>query len=195
MAADLFWSNVNTDPKRRYRFAVQINGQGEAVPIWTIKTATKPKANVSVVEHAYLDHVFKYPGRVTWDNVSMTLVDPAGKDQDMAYALMERLGLSGYKYPTKSDEAKISLSKKKATEAVGRVVIRQINADGQEVENWTLINPFIVSIDFGGLDYAADELAEVTLELAYDWAELNSATSAASRAPSFQKPTHLGTSG
>ena len=38
MAADLFWSNVNTDPKRRYRFAVQLNGQGEAIPIWTVKS-------------------------------------------------------------------------------------------------------------------------------------------------------------
>ncbi len=172
MAADLFWSNVNTDPKRRYRFAVQINGQGESVPIWTIKTATKPKANVSVVEHAYLDHVFKYPGRVTWDNITLTLVDPV--DPDLAFEFLNRLGVSGYKYPSTDRGALASLSKKKASEAIGRVQIQQLDDEGRAIETWTLINPFMVSIDFGGnLDYTSDEMNEIMLELAYDWAELS----------------------
>ena len=57
MAADLFWSNVNTDPKRRFRFVLAMGN----VPIWTVKTATKPKANISTVEHQFINHTFKYP--------------------------------------------------------------------------------------------------------------------------------------
>ncbi len=36
-----------------------------------------------------------------------------------------------------------------------------------------MTNPWIVSIDFGGsLDYAAEEMNEISVEMAYDWAEL-----------------------
>jgi hypothetical protein len=68
----LFWSNVNTDPKRRFRFILQAGN----IPVWTVKTAEKPRVTVGTVEHQFLNHTFKYPGRVTWDNITMTLVDP-----------------------------------------------------------------------------------------------------------------------
>ena len=177
--SNIFWSSTQPDPKRQYRFELIINppegGSGLAtVPAFTIKTVSKPKVTVSSVPHMYLDHEFKYPGRVTWDPVSVTLVDPGNKGQDMAFSLMERMGLSGYKYPTTDAVAKVALSKEKANKAAGRTVyIRQLDAEGLTVEQWGLRNAFITSLDFGGLDYSADELSEVTVEFTYDWAELN----------------------
>ena len=124
-----------------------------------------------MVEHSYLDHTFKYPGRVTWDNITLTLIDPV--DPDLAYEFLQRLGVSGYRYPTTQQGAKSSLSKKKASEAIGRIQIQQLDDEGDPIETWTLINPFMVSIDFGGqLDYTSDEMNEISLELAFDWAEL-----------------------
>ena len=118
-----------------------------------------------------MDHTFKYPGRVTWDNITLTLIDPV--DPDLAYEFLQRLGVSGYRYPTTQQGAKSSLSKKKASEAIGRIQIQQLDDEGDPIETWTLINPFMVSIDFGGqLDYTSDEMNEISLELAFDWAEL-----------------------
>ena len=58
-------------------------------------------------------------------------------------------------------------------QGIGGVSIAQIDAEGKEIEKWKLTNPFIVNIDFGGnLDYAADEMNEISVEIAYDWAEL-----------------------
>ena len=168
--ANLWWGQKKSDPKRRYRFLVKIGGSGEEIPVWSIKTAAKPKANVSTVEHMFLDYTFKYPGRVTWDNISVTLVDPV--QPDLASAFIQRLLASGYEYPTTQNK-RSSISKKKATEALGgNVLIQQIDDAGLPIDTWELKNPYIVSIDFGGsLDYTSDEMNELTLEIAFDWAE------------------------
>ncbi|HCC46010.1 MAG TPA: hypothetical protein DEQ32_16530 [Gammaproteobacteria bacterium] len=171
--ASLFWSDVKTDPKRRFRFELGFTNRtnNDQIPVWTIKTAMKPKANVSTIEHQYIDHVFKYPGRVTWDPITVTLVDPV--EPDLCWAFLDVLGFAGYKYPTTSTQAKFSLSKERFAATLGSVFIRQIDDEGKEIEKWELVNPFITSVDFGGaLDYAADDMNEVTVEVTYDWARL-----------------------
>ena len=164
----LFWSNVNTDPKRRFRFILQAGN----IPVWTVKTASKPRVSIGTVEHQFLNHTFKYPGRVTWDNITMTLVDPV--DPDLSFTFLQKLRRSGYDYPT-SPNVRSTINKADATgpQGIAGVSIAQIDADGNEIEKWKLTNPFIVSIDFGGgLDYSAEEMNEISVEMAYDWAEL-----------------------
>ena len=53
---------------------------------------------------------------------------------------------------------------------MGPVVINQIDSDGYPVETWTLHKPFINKIGFGDLDYASEDLSEITLGITYDWA-------------------------
>ena len=65
------------------------------------------------------------------------------------------------------------MSKKAFKDAIGSIVLKQIDADGNEVERWELVNPIITNIDFGGtLSYDSDDMVEVTCEITYDWAEL-----------------------
>lgn len=188
--AELFWNSVQVEPKRRFRFELKFSartargGQGKgAIPVWTIKTATKPKANVSLIEHQYIDHTFKYPGRVTWDPITITLVDPV--DPDLSYAFLDVLGAAGYKYPTTSSASKKSLSKKLFTEEIGQVFIDQIDENGKVIERWALQNPFITSVDFGGsLDYTSDDMNEVTIEMQFDWAKLEISGAGAAGVPS-----------
>jgi hypothetical protein len=171
----LFWNDVNTEPKRRFRFELsftQRNGdQTKDIPVWTIKTAAKPKANISTITHTYVDHEFNYPGRVTWEPITITLVDPV--QPDLSFAFLDVLGVAGYKYPRTAGISKASLSKKGFKDAIGTVLIKQLDADGTPVEVWELVNPFITSVDFGGaLSYDDDEMSEVTVEITYDWANL-----------------------
>jgi len=104
----LFWSNVNTDPKRRFRFILQAGN----IPVWTVKTASKPRVSIGTVEHQFLNHTFKYPGRVTWDNITMTLVDPV--DPDLSFTFLQKLRRSGYDYPT-SPNVRNTINKADAT--------------------------------------------------------------------------------
>jgi hypothetical protein len=77
------------DPKRKFRFRVEFGGiQGGATggqTLWYAKTATKPSFQINSAEHKYLNHTFYYPGSVTWQEVTVTMVDPT--DPDMAATL------------------------------------------------------------------------------------------------------------
>lgn len=165
-AKDIWFTQNRSDLKRRFRFDVQVGGN--SVPMYYIKTAVKPKANISTVEHQFLDHTFKYPGRVTWDNITLTLVDPV--NPDLAAEWLKILLKSGYQYPDTSNQ-RGSMSKLKATNALVGCTISSLDSDGRQIETWTLQNPFMVSVDFGGsLDYTSDEMQEITVEIAYDYA-------------------------
>ena len=167
MAADLFWSNVNTDPKRQFRFILAMG----SIPVWTVKTAVKPRATVATIPHQFLNHTFKYPGRVEWENITVTLVDPV--DPDLAFSFLEKLRKSGYQYPDTSNVRGTISKQKSVQDGLGGISLQQINADGNVIEEWFLKNPWIVSIDFGGnLAYDSDEMNEITVEIAYDWAEM-----------------------
>ena len=62
-------------------------------------------------------------------------------------------------------------SSQTATNGVQLRII-QLNADGNETEQWLIYNPIITKISWGELDYGDDGLVEYTLDVAYDWAEL-----------------------
>jgi len=176
-----FWSTnfgedaTLKDPKRQFRFYVEFQGinaaQGGAV-LWYAKTAAKPSFTVEAVQHNYLNHVFNYPGKVTWGDVTVTLVDPV--EPDMAATLADILVQSGYSPPTDATTDSMgSISKAKAAAALGTVVITQIDSDGGELEKWTLWNSFITDVKFGdSLQYGTDDLTEMSVTLKYDWARI-----------------------
>ena len=168
--ADLFWSDTGLDPKRRYRYKLVLGDIKE----YYIKTANMPKANVSTVEHSYLDYNFKFPGRVTWDPISVTLVAPA--KEGVSDLLDAFLGKAGYVRPVDPvSSGRQSLGKASFKEAFGNKdpYIQLMDQGGTAVEKWTLRNAFLTQVDWGGsLDYTSDEMLELTLEISFDWADV-----------------------
>ena len=162
------------DPKRQFRFKVEFTGvqNPSGGPImWYAKSATKPSFSVNSAEHVYLNHKFYYPGAVTWNDVSVVLVDP--RDPDAAATLSDIVEISGYKPPSNPDSLG-TMSKAKAAGALGSVNIIQIDGDGKEIEKWSLHNAFISDLKYGDLAYGNDDLVELTVQFKYDWAELDS---------------------
>ena len=177
-----FWSEnfgedrTKKDPKRNFRFIVEFGGinaaQGGAVA-WYAKTAAKPSFAIVKAEHKYLNHTFYYPAGVTWNPVSITMVDPV--DPDMSATFSDIITQGGYAPPTDTTSLG-TISKAKATSALGAVTITQIDSDGNALETWTLWNPFIEDIKYGeSLDYSNAELTEVSVTLRYDWARIETA--------------------
>jgi len=176
-----FWSTnfgedtTLKDPKRNFRFTVEFQGiqaaQGGAM-LWYAKTAVKPSFQVAEATHKFLNHTFYYPGSVTWQEVSVTLVDPV--DPDMTATLSDIVVQSGYTPPT--DATSLStMSKAKAAGALGTVIITQIDSDGNPLETWTLWNSWVKEVKYGDLDYTNDDLTEMTVALMYDWARVETA--------------------
>lgn len=174
-----FWSTPDVEPKRNFRFQVQITGLASGNDVlWWAKTVTTPSYDVSEVEHNFLDNKYYYPGRVSWNEVTVTLVDPISID---AVSQTNQLIIdSGYVIPAgapSSDAQKSTISKAGAIGAVGDVIITILKADGTAVETWTLKNPFIKSAKYGDLDYSSDDLRSVEMVFRYDWAECDNTAS------------------
>jgi len=167
-----FWTeSVGKDPKRQYRFIAQFSGLGGDCS-WMVKNIDKPSVSLSEASHEYLNHTFYYPGRVTWNSVSVTLVDPV--EPDATATMMNAMFDAGYKIPKGyvNEDDLSTVSKSSATSVLGEVVIRQIDSDGEDIEVWKLRNAWIKSVTLSGLDYSGDSLSEVTMELRYDFASL-----------------------
>ncbi len=172
-----FWSeqyNANSkDPKRGFRFIIRFEGMNREQIVWFAKKVAKPSYTLTESKHSYLNHNFYFPGRVEWDTISMTLVDPVSPN---AAAQTNALVVaSGYQIPGNSDDL-ASISKGKSVAAIGYLIIEQIDSNNQIVEQWTVKNPFIKSVKFGELAYENDDLSEIELEIRYDWAVCDVAT-------------------
>ena len=158
------------DPKRKFRFIVTITGFGSDNSVqWWAKTVSKPSFTIGAAEHKYLNHTFYYPGGVSWQDVSLTLVDPV--DPDVGLTLADIIQQAGYSPPsTHSDMA--TMTKGKAVSNLGSVIVSQLDGDGNPVESWTLWNAWISELKWGDLEYGSDDLTEVSVTLKYDWAEM-----------------------
>ena len=153
-----FWSTdfqedvTLKDPKRAFRFTVSIMG----------------------INSVNGGPVLWYATSVTWDPVTIKMVDPAG-DPDVAATLSAIVEASGYSVPTNaSTENLTSMSKAKAAGALGRVLITQIDSNGSPIETWTLWNAFVTKLEYGGeLKYGEEALTEYSMELTFDWARVD----------------------
>ena len=161
------------DPKRNFRFIVEFGGinatPGGAVA-WYAKTAAKPSFAIANAEHKYLNHTFYYPGSVTWNPITIVMVDPV--NPDMSATFSDIITQGGYAPPTDTT-ALGTTSKAKAAVALRAVTVTQIDSNGNPLETWTLWNPFIEDIKYGDtLAYGDDNLTEVSVTLRYDWARI-----------------------
>tara|TARA_R100001463_G_scaffold68068_2_gene121544 strand:+ start:6327 stop:6914 length:588 start_codon:yes stop_codon:yes gene_type:complete len=183
-----FWNNPTVEPKRAFRFLLSISTFAEGN--WLVKTADRPKASVSSVPHQYLNHTFNYPGRLVWNPVSITMVDPGDSFVDTTRTVRDFYEIAGYRNPAAGDgqqRAASALIKQKATGgSLGKVFIRTLNSTAGTgavnlgastyQDEWTLHNAFVQGdIDFGSLDYGSEELLTITFSLQYDWATLDKA--------------------
>ena len=171
-----FWSetydSIDKDPKRNFRFSVQFTettSMGGESTIWWAKEVGKPSFTVNVAEHSYLNHKFKFPGTVTWNDIELTVVDP--QKPDAADLLTKLWSASGYSAPTKTSLN--TVSKGQAVNALGDIVITQFDAQGVLLEKWTLKNGFCKGITYGDtIAYGNDELTTYKLSIAYDFASI-----------------------
>jgi len=166
--SERFWSQPSVEPKRSFRYYFTLSGQEEQLETYAIKTVKKPSYTISEVPHQFVAHTFYYPGRVTWNPVEITFVDPVVPDQSAAITNM--FVRSGYRVPKTEAISLSSFSKENAVVAVGTPIITQIDADGKPIEEWSLNNCFLTNVDYGQLDYSSEELVINSLTLRYDFA-------------------------
>ena len=188
-----FWNDKIVEPKRKFRWLLSVDG----IPYYTIKKVNRPTYEIAEAEHKFINHTFYFPGRVTYNTVSFTIVDTASPDA--AETMRQMLYASGYALPKDEHVATQTITKHGGVTALGRVTIELLGGGGKDsqspdrtggygagagtvggindedtiLEYWTLHNAWVKKIEFSELDYDGDDLTEITVELRYDYAELN----------------------
>jgi hypothetical protein len=166
-----FWNEASVEPKRGFRWLLYISG----MPQFIVTKVKKPSFRIGSTPHNFLNYEFKYPGRVTWEDINFTVVDPA--DPDSAASLFNILSTAGYRVPSKYEEAQArTISKERLVDSLGsQIRIVQLDADGDGAnpqEEWVIHNPQITNVSFGQLDYSQEGLLNIDVTVAYDWATL-----------------------
>jgi hypothetical protein len=175
-----FWSEANLDPKRKFRWVLTFSNLtappnpesygNSALREYVAKTVTKPTWTIGKEEHKFINHTFKFPSRVTWNEIKATFADPGG-DDDVASVLYNLLLQSGYSNPLDPASAKDSITKGVATAQLGDVTIQQLGANENVIlETWRLENAWASEVAFGDLSYGEDTLTELSMTIQYDWA-------------------------
>lgn len=170
MAEQKFWTEANAEPKRKFRFKIQLFSNEVA---WYAKSVTAPSFEISSIEHHFSDHVFHYPGKIKWNDVSVVLIDPAG-DKDVVNQTLQLIQLAGYKIPSLGGVADgtafDTFSKAELVGNNGNIVLEATDQSGEVLEQWTLNNAFITSVKFGDFDYSSEDMREIEITFKYDWA-------------------------
>ncbi len=166
-----FWTEQTNEPKRNYRFLVQITGLGENDVQWWAKSFKVPSYTVGEATHDFMDNKYYFPGRVTWEECTMELVDPVTPN---ALELTNQMIIdSGYNIkpePSSQNFTPVTISKQNAATGIGSIIVSVYAADGSVIEQWTLKNPFVKGVSFSDLSYENDDLRTITVTFRYDWA-------------------------
>ena len=173
-----FWSQASVEPKRQFRWLLYLSG----MPQFIVTNVKKPSFNVGSIPYNFLNYEFKYPGRVTWQPINFTVIDPVTPDS--AASLFDILTQAGYVIPPdynlNPNQGPKTISKENMVKSLGsQIKIAQLDDLGAEIETFTINNPQITSVDFGQLDYSQEGMVNITVTLAYDWATIQTQAAAA----------------
>jgi hypothetical protein len=175
-----FWNLASSEPRRAHRFLLNLpnlaaDDQRSTYQEYLCKTVTKPSYTIGETEHKFLGNTYYYPGAVTWETVTAQLVNAV--DPDGNAILMSALYRAGYMDP--NQQASIyngdgglpgTPNKQDALDALGDVIIRELDGSGLEIGLWELKNPFITNVKFGDLDYSTEDLLNIDITFRYDFA-------------------------
>lgn len=171
-------------PKRKFRFLVNFSELSNLT--FMAKSAAKPSYEMGSQEHNVLNHVFKFPGIVKWNDIDVTFIDAV--DPNVGSKFYSALVASGYIPPVNEAALTTGVTKVNTHSTIGEVKIKQLDGGGvillpgqdpsdaaldttRVVDEWTLKNAFIKSVKFGdGLDYTSEDLVDISVSLTYDYA-------------------------
>lgn len=196
-----FWTENNFEPKRAFRFRLNLAfADGEqTIPHFYLKTATKPTFEVATVQHKFGGREFNFPGNVKWNEVKLEFIDDvsntvlsklanviveAGYPDIITNAATVGTGISEQgtmTFLSKKLMAQALTTQKNARAQLSNspiaFEIEQLNAEGGTVEKWSIYNPIITKLEQDTLDYSKEDLSVYSLTVKYDWASFDDSLS------------------
>lgn len=170
-----FWSDANLDPKRQHKFKVSFSRLG-LNSTFLAQNATRPQFTIGDgTKVHFLDKEFSFPGKVTWEPITVTFVDAVAANVSKdSYLYLQQAGWINPQQvggiPSGANFA--TIGKAAAVGSAGSVLIEVLRSTGEVEDRWTIKNAFITKVALNNLDYAAEAILTATYTFRYDWAEI-----------------------
>jgi T4-like virus tail tube protein gp19 len=145
------------EPKRKFRWILQIDG----IDAYTLKTAARPESTFEETMIDYMNAKRWISGKQTWNPIQVVMYDPIAPSA--ASKIMDWMRLN-YEYAT-GRMGYATFYKKDIT-------LKLLDPQGTVVELWDLQGAWPQNINWGELDYASSDNAEITYTLRFDGALL-----------------------
>jgi len=145
------------EPKQKNRFILFVDG----FPSYIMKGVGAVSLTQGAVELNHINVQRYVKGKTVWNTIEFTLFDPITPSGAQAVMEWVRLhhesvtGRDGYSDFYKKD-----------------ITFNLLGPVGDVVEEWLLKGTYIETANFGDMDYATSDPAEITLTLKYDYAIL-----------------------
>ena len=153
---ELFWTAF--EPKMTNRFILYMDG----IPSYLVKKVARPTLTQEAkpIDHINLRRFVK--GKSVWGPMQLTLYDgivPSGAQAVMEWVRLHHESVTGR-------DGYLEFYKKDLT-------LQLIGPPGDRVEEWIIKGAQITEVNFGEMDWGADEVLEFTLTIQPDWCLLN----------------------
>ena len=149
----------NFEPKRKNLYIMSVAG----IPAWQIKSTSRPQCMLNKVTVDYLNIKRHFTtGKIQWSDINITLLDPitpSGSQNILNWLQLQHdpaTGRAGY-----------------ASQYKKSITIDILGPGLQVVQKWDMGGCFVNgTIDFGDLDYSAQQTQQITFTLSMDTAHL-----------------------
>ena len=166
-----FWSDPNMSPKLSFRWFASFGFGTDIISTYSLRSFQRPSFEIAQNEYLWLNDVGYRPGILTWNPIEINITDIEDFSENNTRKLYNILRKAGYQ-STDVNTPQSAIEKKSAVTALGGDMrLTQIDTNGDTLEEWVLINPFITSINFGQANYAAEEIITISLSVRYDYAK------------------------
>lgn len=141
------------EPKRVNRFFAEFSDE-LGIEVWKIQKFKRPSMKINSVPIPFVNEQNYVAGRYTWDEMSITFLDPIGPSTSQQLMEWTRLhaesltGRMGYAAGYKKN-----------------ILLKALDPTGVEVEKWFIEQAMVTGVDFGDNDYGNDELTNITVTI------------------------------
>ena len=157
---DLFDNAYNWEPKYQHRFVMSFAEDG--IPSHLIKASAKPTIENGEIVLDHINVKRKIKGKSVWNSIAITIYDAIVPSASQAVMQWIRLhhesanGRDGYSSQYKKD-----------------ITLQQLSGLGEVIEEWTLYGCYLQTVNFGTLDWSAEDVVTIEATLNYDYAFLS----------------------
>ena len=156
-------ANGKVETRRKYRYILNIpNMEGRPAAWAYVKTANRPKLTLGTLEQHHNQEKVWHEGKTTWNDLTCTFYDVESQP-DVSQQIYTWLQNTTYNIPQALPYHPTDYKKD--------VLLKMLKHDGSTSEQWKYCHAWPYDIDWGNLDYTAEELCEITVIFKYDRAQ------------------------